>query len=227
MLVCCVCKNSYFHSCEDYTISELRTMKNKRGASWSCRNCNVVSNDINELRAAILTLKNEILSRERSTTIAESAFEEIINEINDRNNRKQNIVLFNVPEPISQNADERKEHDRTTTLSILRSLPTDVDLEGVQINRVGRFVPNAGRHRPIKVRLNGVRDVHNLIKNARNLKSSNEFKHIHISMDKTKRQNEYYKKVKAELDLRAANGEVGLRIRYDGGVPTIVSSSLN
>lgn len=220
MINCCVCKKSYFHLCADFSASEMRTVKSKKGVSYSCRNCNVVSNDINELRSAIISLKDEILSRERSN-LSETLFEEILSEISERNNRKQNIILFNVAEKESQNADERKTHDGVTARSILQALPVDVDVERIEVHRLGRFVSGASRHRPIRVRLNSVADVHGVVKNVRHLGTSANFKNIRISLDKTKRQTDYYKKVKAELDARLADGESGLRLKYRGGIPKI------
>lgn len=224
MLDCSVCKKSYLHSCVDFSSSELRMIKAniKKGISWFCNDCKKMGNDINELKAAVLALKEEFLARERPV-ITESIFEELLSEMNDRNNRKQNIMLFNVAEAAaSLTSDERKSDDRATAFSVLESLSVGADFGQIDIQRVGRFIPDAARHRPIKIRLNNVNDAHIVIKSAKKLKSSERFKNVRISLDKTKRQTEYYKKVKAELDARIANGE-NLKIKYQGGIPSIIS----
>lgn len=219
MLECCVCRGSYLHSCFDFSASEVRTLK-KRGCTWSCRNCNAVSNDINQLRSAILSLKDEIRSSARSA-INDTIFEEILSELSDREGRKQNIILYNVAESGSQDQAERRGHDLATVKSILVSLPLDVDVERVDPHRLGRPSPDPSRIRPIKIRLLSVSDAHKVVRSAKHLKASNDFKSVRISLDKTKRQTEYYKKVKTELDARVASGETGLRIKYRRGLPTI------
>ncbi|GJQ81375.1 hypothetical protein Trydic_g9919 [Trypoxylus dichotomus] len=66
---CCVCKKIYLHSCAELSITEIRTIKSKKGVSWSYRNCNILSSDINDLKAAILSLRDDLAARERSAGI--------------------------------------------------------------------------------------------------------------------------------------------------------------
>lgn len=221
MILCGICKNPYIHSCVDFTVSEIRTL-HKKGSSWSCRNCHTLSSDIKELQAAILSLKTEIMARQ-PVSIDDHLFEELLLEMNERNDRKQNIILFNVEESDSRDINVRNDADRAATADILQSLPINIDIESVGIHRLGRHVLGAQRHRPLRVRLASTKDVHTIIKNAKHLRDSSDFKHVHIALDRTRRQMDYYKKIKLELDTRIANGESQLRIKYRRGIPVIDS----
>lgn len=223
MIDCSVCKNMYIHSCVDLSVSELRTIKTKKGLSWSCRNCNVLSNDINELRAAILSMRNDFLAN-RNVSVDDATFELILAELDERNKRKQNIILFNVDE-INANATEKANHDLDMTRNILGALNANISMDHLEVHRLGRLNSNSNseRHRPLKVVLGSVGDVHRVLKTAKRLGDSSVYRGVRISTDRTRRQLDYYKKVKAEMDSRIANGATNLKIKYQQGVPTIVS----
>lgn len=217
---CCVCKKPFLHSCVDVSASEKKSLKKKKGISWCCPNCNSISGDINELKSIILSLKEELLAKERSHT-DETVFEELLSEMWDRNNRSQNLIIYNVNEIESNLTNERNKHDITTSQSILKYVSPDINVENLEVQRLGRFNADSERRRPLKVRLNSTQDVHHIIKKTNTLLNSPVFKNIHISLDRTKRQIDYYKKVKAELDKRKNEGETNLKIKYKKGIPTI------
>lgn len=217
---CDVCKKPFLNSCVDLTNSDIRTIKSKKGLSWSCRNCNVLSNDISELREAILSLRNEI-SKKNVESINDTVFEELIRELGDRNDRKQNIILFNLDEPENPNSNERILHDLDTARAVLQETSAVADVVNITVNRLGRFNANRERNRPLRIGLSSVGDVHKIIKSAKNLQNSAKFSKVKIAMDKTPRQLSYYKKVKTEMENRIQQGEAGLVIRYQRGIPTI------
>lgn len=219
LIVCGVCSKSFIHSCVDLTLCELRTIKTKNKClSWSCRECSSLGNSINALKAAILDLKKEIQTHDIKA-LNDSVFEDLLHELSDRYDRKQNIIVFKHAEIESQNITERDEHDISTAKSILGSLSAGIDLTRIEVHRLGRYVKN--KPRPLKIKLGNSKDVHAIIKNAKNLKDSATYNHISISYDRTTRQINYYKKIKAELDARVAAGEQNLKIRYKSGVPII------
>lgn len=222
ILECCICKKPFKYNCIDITITEARTIKNKKGLSWSCRNCAVLGNDINELKAAILDLKSEIQSR-NTDIIDDSIFEELLREIQDRNERKQNIIMYNHPETGAGTLTERKAQDEIAVKSILGTLPVQVNVNHIEVYRLGRFDGNSNRIRPLRVKFSNVKDVHTIIKHAKHIRNSSQFNNISISLDRTVRQVNYYKKLKAEMSDRIANGEGSLAIKYKRGIPSIQS----
>ncbi|GJQ82533.1 hypothetical protein Trydic_g14516 [Trypoxylus dichotomus] len=167
---CCVCKKIYLHSCAELSITEIRTIKSKKGVSWSCRNCNILSSDINDLKAAILSLRNDLAAREKSAGIDEKAFEELLAELGDRNNRKQNIIMFGVPESDTHDANTRRSRELETVQAVLKALPSGMNTDHIEVHRIGRFV--ADRRRPIKVRLSSSREAHTVLKHAKRLREN-------------------------------------------------------
>ncbi|GJQ75674.1 hypothetical protein Trydic_g17748 [Trypoxylus dichotomus] len=114
------------------SITEIRTIKSKKGVSWSCRNCNILSSDINDLKAAILSLRNDLAAREKSAGIDGKAFEELLAELGDRNNRKQNIIMFGVPESDTHDANTRRSRELETVQAVLEALPSGMNTDHIE-----------------------------------------------------------------------------------------------
>lgn len=226
MAQCNICNQYYLHSCVELSATDVRTIKTKKGLSWSCRACGTLSNSIAELKFAILELKNQLQSK-TSDQISDDTFEDLLHEMSERNERKTNLIIFNIPELQSRSADERSNHDKGIASNLITSLAVNIHLDNVKTFRVGKRGDADGqnRTRPLKIKLNGVDEVHKIIKQAKHLKNFPDFKDYSISLDRTPRQIKYYKKVKAELDQRTANGEGNLKIRYRKGLPVIVSEN--
>ncbi|GJQ80616.1 hypothetical protein Trydic_g9202 [Trypoxylus dichotomus] len=118
---------------EELSITEIRTIKSKKGVSWSCRNCNILSSDINDLKAAILSLRNDLAAREKSAGIDDKAFEELLAELGDRNNRKQNIIMFGVPESDTHDANTRRSRELETVQAVLKALPSGMNTDHIEV----------------------------------------------------------------------------------------------
>lgn len=88
--------------------------------------------------------------------------------------------------------------------------------------RLGKYDSSRQSPRIIKITLSEEKYVHDAIRNTKKLLDSDDLKHIKISMDRTKRQIEYYKSVKSALDNRISSGENNLKIKYINGIPQIV-----
>lgn len=190
MIECVVCKNPFRHTCVDLTATEVRTIKTKKGLSWTCKSCSELGNSINELKAAILSLKKD-LQTERTELINDSLFEDILLELEDRNNRKHNLVIFNCPEPTGK-TNERREQDISVAREIIHTVPVDVDSTNIAVFRVGR-ITSGDSPRPLKIKFQDTRDPHKIIKNASAIKQNPRFQNISISFDHTPRQTKYYK----------------------------------
>ena len=88
---------------------------------------------------------------------------------------------------------------------------------------MGKLDPTKSSTRPLKVYLDKENTVHDIIRNAKNPKNSNNLKNVKISLDRTPRQVQNYKNLKNKLDERISNGETDIQIKYIRGIPTIVS----
>lgn len=156
------------------------------------------------LRADLASLQSKI--SQIDTAADESGF----NEIQERQRRSTNILLFNLPEKGSDLADVQGIiHD----MAILDS-PTIS-----KVLRTGK--QNKNGWRSLKVVLSTPQEVGLILKNRAKLKGTN----VYVSADLTTRQRELERTVKDELEDRRSKGETNLQIRYSNGIPTIVSKN--
>lgn len=207
------------------TVAELKIAKTKKGLTWSCTNCSDLGNDIDELKAIIVKLTKEVneLKSQKFMNLDNLTFENVLHELEDRQNRKKNIIIFNVEERKSDNKTERINKDKEVVTQILQALPGNVSDINLAPVRLGKYDENNSKVRPIKITLNDSNMVHDIIHKTKNLMDAPNLKHIRISLDRTKRQVEFYKSVKAELEARVAAGESNLKIKHINGVPQIKS----
>lgn len=227
-VTCSICKKIFKYSCVDLTVSEVRAINGKKGLSWRCVNCSSLGNDIQALQATLIELKNEILELKRqaaqsnSPMVDNSQFEEILQEMNERQRRKCNVVVFGFKEDVITGVQSRADRDKNNIADMLReiSVPENVCVKAI---RIGKADHNRNTPRPIKVTVNDEFLTHEIIRKAKNLSNTVRYKDIRISLDRTPRQIDYYKSVKSQLTERIAGGENNLRIKYVRGIPRIVS----
>ena len=146
-------------------------------------------------------------------------------EIEDRLKRRNNVIVFNIPESDTQSS----EYDMEAVKAHVGISLSDELLTGVRHFRLGkRFtVPSttskANRPRPVKILLYSPEAALRLLKFRpldRTGKSSNAIK---ISSDKTPKELAELKDLREELVARTLAGEPNLSIRYINNVPTIVT----
>ncbi|XP_063909845.1 uncharacterized protein LOC135127332 [Zophobas morio] len=174
----------------------------------------------------LATLRSALHEDQRSPS---NQFEEIVNEVMERQNRKQNLIIFGVeeqPQISTNNNNQRSAIDKSAVENILQLVRPDADVSGIKIQRLGRFSQqNPGnKPRPIRVILNDEFEVQKFIRNAKVLKSNVNYNNITLSFDRTPKQNASYRQVKEQLGIRISNGETNLRIKYINGSPKIVSN---
>nr|CAH7765863.1 unnamed protein product [Callosobruchus chinensis] len=177
-----------------------------------------MGNDINALKAAILSLQTEvraISSGDKDMTLSDMQFEQVVQEVFERQNRRNNVIVFGL-----------KEHgetalDKAEVAKVLSHLSQSVTITGIY--RIGKLDKDRRSPRPVKVTLGDSGQVSALIKKSASLKNSEEFKRIAISTDRTPRQMEVYGRVKKELDERMAKGESNIKIKHIRGILTIIN----
>lgn len=139
--------------------------------------------------------------------------EEIISEIQERNNRTSNIIISGLPEPHDTNTQNRHQNDMQEVMKILNIL-TDNPQKPTKIFRIGKYNKDKNRH--IKICFTSSDIPRLLMRNRAKLNSN-----IKIFPDQTPMQHNLFKKTKVELESRIAAGETGLTIKYIKGVPRV------
>lgn len=176
-----------------------------------------------ELKSEIAEIKLQLLRSVADTSVHVSTTEVVsdsVREINERQSRKKNIMIFGVPEAVSSGSRTARDLDIDTTLAIVLKVHPGVNTQNIRVSRVGRDTPS--KHRPLKVILNSEEDVLTILRRAKELKKIDSYKDVHLANDRTRRQMEEYRALKATLEARIQNGERDLKIKYVSGYPRIV-----
>lgn len=196
--------------------------------SWTCAACDEMGNDVNSLKAAILALQNEIkelkiCNYDKNNSVSNTLFEEVTQEVYERQRRRCNIIIFGAGEqPITMSKDERLTAEKKDVEQILKIISPNFDADQLIPRRLGRFEQERSKPRPIKLTLSSEDQVHHFIKQAKNLKNSPQFKHLSVAFDKTPKQIEFHKQLKSQLEDRRKKGE-NLTIKFVHGMPKIVN----
>lgn len=149
---------------------------------------------------------------------------DMLGEIEERQRRSLNVIVFNIPESSSDVALERMTYDAGIVSGLLGHICGDgLALTDIKVSRVGRRV--AGKVRPVRVRLLRKDDVRKILMNSHKSRNAADFGGFVISCDRTPGQQSHYRELKRQLAERIRSGESGLRIKYVSGIPKIVQSN--
>ncbi|KAJ8980532.1 hypothetical protein NQ317_008329 [Molorchus minor] len=141
--------------------------------------------------------------------------EDVISEIIDRQSRATNVIIFNVNESSNNTKVGRLQDDREAVINILEDYA--VDKTDLKLFRLGKISPN--KMRPIKLTLKSAEEAKYILRNKL-VKTPG----IKIVADQTKAQQEYFKKVRADLLALEDNTKT---IKFINNKPTIVNKQLN
>lgn len=184
--------------------------------------CKKIDEKFDSFKEDLITVKSRLSEiEERLDTVEEKVLylnEDIITEITDRLERKNNILIFNM-----KDSKDSANTDKVAIINLLSKVEQQppFDLNSIIVSRMGnKFV--AEKPRPIKVSLPLSEHVHWVLKNKKHIcKDVN----ISITTDSTVKQREFRSSVLGVMNDRKKNGEEGLFIKYVRGVPTIASNS--
>ena len=128
----------------------------------------------------------------------------ILREVEEREERKDNIMVFGLTEMTSGSVEDRRQHDKDLLYDVLE----DIGLSGVEtvsFRRVGGS--QSEKARPLKVQLEDRTVKASILKKARDLRDSSEHKHVYISNDLTKLQQKERLQLRKDLKVRREAGE--------------------
>lgn len=143
--------------------------------------------------------------------------EELIREVQERNERERNIIIVGLPEQTTANATERASNDEADVMQITRSIVLDTP-QPLKVIRIGKY--NDNKIRRVKVCYESKYSAKQLLRNRSKLPE-----HIKIYSDQTPAQQKYLQNLKKELASRASDGEANLTIKYINGIPNIVKEN--
>lgn len=147
---------------------------------------------------------------------------QIFDDFIDKDKRKNNIVVHNLPEATGNSAKEKIEKD----VLLFQEMAKESFHLSVAVNkgfRVGKVMPNKARLFIITLDTTGVK--HNLLRMAPQLKGTEKWSNIYITPDLTKAEREASRKLREQLAARRAAGETNITIRKGKIVCTVQSTS--
>lgn len=156
-----------------------------------------------EQNSEVIKQNNKIIDSLSSEKKTEEKIKTNVNEaLNDqmeREMKKNNLILYGVEEGKDANEEKNNENDLSQTKQLFKHVNPDITPDNiVKIQRIG--FKKADKTRPVKVVMKSEESKLSILKNARRLKESETFSKVGISYDKTKKQQEEYRKLKDEVD---------------------------
>ena len=145
--------------------------------------------------------------------------QEYMEEAEEKDKRKLNIIVSNLPESSKETLEERREEDRTRVGELVERI-SDVPKEDI-VNpvRLGQVqVGSKARPRLLRLEVKTEEAKKNIMRNVSKLNTGmTEAKdRIYINNDNTPRERERIKELKQELKTRTDSGETDLMIDYRG-----------
>lgn len=145
---------------------------------------------------------------------------DLIVEVNERSFRQKNFIIFGLPESKSIPND-----DNTQINNLFSTCVKPASCANLKTYRLGVFVQDQTRPRPIKVLCQSLEQARNLwssfILTKKDSVHSDQLKNLRITWDLTKLQLQALEKTKMELNRRLSEGETNLVIVHRRGVPVI------
>lgn len=139
----------------------------------------------------------------------------------DRERRKLNLILYNVPESTAEEVDERRGYDEAEVCEILHQLGLH---DMVNITHLYRLGKKEQKPRLLLVKVPDLNSKFLVLQRARYLKTCERWKDIYIRPDFTLKERERRRELLQELKRRQEDGETDLMI-YRGAIIKSVSKN--
>lgn len=173
-----------------------------------------------ELKSSMKDLERKVENISKSgspkAVSGPSQLEPAVQELQERESRAANILIFGVRESEGLNRDERVRHENEVVEAVLQKIDRAVTRD-IKVRRLGKY--DQQKIRPIRVTFPTKSEALNILKQKGKLSSDEG---IYIKGDQTVSQRNYLKEVIAELETRTRLGEKDLKIRYINYVPKII-----
>lgn len=244
-IYCDCCKAAYhtIKSCTVMSTTEIRAMmlQKQRSVIYFCDSCKssflklpMLINKIVSLESEVSVLRNEVSSLTdavnilklqdnnrtpaNTSTVGSLNHSDMLNEIQERSARANNVIAFDATESESQILQDKIQHDLDTAHNIVRASGLNTDCV-IKVVRLGKKLPN--KDRPLRIVLNNPQSSQAIVRSRRKLHGLG----FNVNYDKTKMQQEIHSSAVKELKQRLNNGESNLRIVYRNCTPTIIKST--
>ena len=146
----------------------------------------------------------------KSSPNTEKAIAGVLDDYLEKEKRKLNVVLHNVPEPAGETYAQRVEQDKATFKEIIRD-GMHLNVNATKAYRVGR--PTHDKPRLLIVGMENAEVKIDVLKLAPQLRDTGDWMNIFITPDLTWKEREEGRRLREELRKRLSEGEQNLIIR--------------
>lgn len=238
---CEVCHQWFHAGCTKMAAELYKMLKKYRSQPWFCKRCTADIKQIKQLKDRNEELKVKLKDlqervEEKKLEIAEEAVERVVNKLpferltyevtekvmeqlgekKEQEKRKNNIVLYKIPEPTSENAVEREQDDQGKCKDLFEN-SLGLEDRSYTIEKVIRLGKKRedGTVRPLLVKLKEENEKWTVLGKAKNLRLERnpQKRMIGISLDLTVKQRDEDKKLREELQRKRQDGETGWYIK--------------
>lgn len=151
------------------------------------------------------TQDKEIKNLKQDISRIKDNYEDILDEFENRDRRKTNLIISGLPEREDMNADERKQLDLSTVNSLFSALDGFTNDVVSGVHRIGMINPS--RPRLLKVICVDTESKRRILSKSKNLRNMQQYKNIYVNPDLTPLQQAQNKQLREELHRRRSQGE--------------------
>ena len=157
-----------------------------------------LAKQVNDLEKRTSVLEDRVLEIGKDSSNMEA---KMVKEFSEMEAKRNNIVVFGVPEPSSSNGESPRDKDVKVIDGILEKIIGEKIAFNLKF-RIGQ--KQDGKVRPIVISIRNIGDKESVLKNANRLKGHQTWSKIYLKPDLTKSQREFVKAQEAELKVEAA-----------------------
>ena len=195
--------------------TELLTLKDKVEAMGTEKKGQTYA-EIVALKTKIGDLQEQVNKSKATTSAAKPIWEPAVNEIQERERRAANVLVFGINETEADSRETRIAKEKETVMNLLKRVSPNIDPTRIRLHRLGQYDQN--KKRPIKVIFPTKEEAYQILRNKDTLDGDGKY----IKYDQTTAQRQYLKQTLEELEERQKNGEQNLKIKYINSVPRII-----
>jgi len=156
----------------------------------------MVQDQMNE-KLSIVEEKLSVVQNQTDMSV-EHKIDQALYDFTEREKRKNNVIIYNLPESQVENEEEHGQEEENSVKKICEI--TEVPFEVVESTT--RLGVKKGKDRPLKVIFTNEQDKRKVVKNSARLKQQSSHDKVAITPDYTIRQRENNNKLKSEVAKR-------------------------
>lgn len=177
----------------------------------------------------IQALEDEVRVLKTSNSADPTNIESVLEEINDRERRTRNILIYNLPESTSNTTSSKLEHDKNLISKLTSTFCTSDSIDSsFKCHRIGQPSKDKNKPRPIKVMFKDPSVVTHFWKKFDQSRIAGIYpdsQNVSVGRDRTPAERKYLSELRETLKSRTDSGELDLTIKFINGAPKIIKKT--